>query len=288
MAEGVIGKLRTTFEMIKFEHSIFALPFALVGAMLALHGWPAWRQVFWLIVAMVGARSAAMTFNRIADRRLDALNPRTRMRALPARRLTLRFAVGFTVLSCAVLALAAWELSPLAFKLSPAAIAVLLLYSYTKRFTLFSHLVLGIADGLAPIAAWIALRNNVSLSVLLLGAAVAFWVGGFDLIYACQDIEFDRRVGVHSVPQRFGIAAALYGSIASHVAMLALLVAVMRLERLGWLAAAGVALMAALLAYEHWIVRPSDLSRLNAAFFNVNGYISLLFFFTWGGDLLIH
>jgi 4-hydroxybenzoate polyprenyltransferase len=286
--KGLVAKLRTTLEMIKFEHSIFALPFALTGAMLAVRGWPAWRQVLWLVVAMVGARSAAMTFNRIADRRLDALNPRTRKRALPARRLTLRFAVGFTVLSCAVLALAAWELSPLAFKLSPAAIAVLLLYSYTKRFTLFSHLLLGIADGLAPIAAWIALRNNVSLSVLLLGAAVAFWVGGFDLIYACQDIEFDRRVGVHSVPQRFGVAAALYGSIASHVAMLALLVEVMRLERLGWLAAAGVALMAALLAYEHWIVRPSDLSRLNAAFFNVNGYISLLFFFTWGGDLLIH
>jgi 4-hydroxybenzoate polyprenyltransferase len=284
----VIGKLRTTLEMIKFEHSIFALPFALVGAMLAVRGWPAWREVFWLIVAMVGARSAAMTFNRIADRKFDALNPRTRMRALPAGRLTLRFAAGFTVFSCGLLALAAWELSPLAFKLSPLAIAVLLLYSYTKRFTLLSHLVLGIADGLAPVAAWIALRNNVSLSVLLLGAAVAFWVGGFDLIYACQDIDFDRRVGIHSIPQRFGVAPALYGSIGCHLAMVALLVAVIRLENLGWLAATGLALMTALLAYEHWIVRPSDLSRLNAAFFNVNGYISLLFFFTWGGDLLVH
>ena len=282
------GKLRTTLEMIKFEHSIFALPFALVGAMLAVRGWPTGRQVFWLIVAMVGARSAAMTFNRIADRNLDALNPRTRMRALPAGRLTLRFAAAFTVFSCALLALAAWELSPLAFKLSPLAIAVLLLYSYTKRFTLLSHLVLGIADGLSPIAAWIALRNNISLSVLLLGAAVAFWVGGFDLIYACQDIDFDRRVGIHSFPQRFGVAAALYGSIACHLAMVALLVEVIQMENLGWLAAAGLALMAALLAYEHWIVRPSDLSRLNAAFFNVNGYISLLFFFTWGADLLIH
>ncbi len=282
------GKLRTTLEMIKFEHSIFALPFALVGAMLAVRGWPTGRQVFWLIVAMVGARSAAMTFNRIADRNLDGLNPRTRMRALPAGRLTLRFAAAFTVFSCALLALAAWELSPLAFKLSPLAIAVLLLYSYTKRFTLLSHLVLGIADGLSPIAAWIALRNNISLSVLLLGAAVAFWVGGFDLIYACQDIDFDRRVGIHSFPQRFGIAAALYMSIACHLAMVALLVVVIQMENLGWLAAAGLALMAALLAYEHWIVRPSDLSRLNAAFFNVNGYISLLFFFTWGADLLIH
>jgi 4-hydroxybenzoate polyprenyltransferase len=288
VAQGLVGKLRTTLEMIKFEHSVFALPFALVGAMLAVRGWPTWREVFWLIMAMVGARSAAMTFNRIADRNIDALNPRTQKRALPAGRLTLRFAAGFTVLSCALLALAAWELSPLAFKLSPLAIAVLLLYSYTKRFTLLSHLVLGISDGLAPIAAWIALRNNVSLSVLLLGAAVAFWVGGFDLIYACQDVDFDRLVGIHSVPQRFGVTAALYASIACHVGMVALLIEVVRLENLGWLAAGGVVLMAGLLTYEHWIVRPSDLSRLNAAFFIVNGYISLIFFFTWGADLLIH
>jgi 4-hydroxybenzoate polyprenyltransferase len=288
VASGLAGKLRITLEMIKFEHSIFALPFALVGAMLAVRGRPTWLQVFWLIVAMVSARSAAMTFNRIADRKFDALNPRTRLRALPAGRLTLRFAAGFTAVSCSLLALAAWELSPLAFKLSPLAIAILLLYSYTKRFTLLSHLVLGICDGLAPVAAWIALRNSVSLSALLLGVAVAFWVGGFDLIYACQDVEFDRRVGIHSVPQRFGVAVALYGSIACHVVMLSLLVWVGRIENLGWLAAAGVALMAALLAYEHWIVRPSDLSRLNAAFFTVNGYISLLFFFTWGADILRH
>ena len=285
-AQGPAAKLRTTLEMIKFEHSIFALPFALVGGMLAVRGWPTWRQVFWLIVAMVGARSAAMTFNRIADRKIDALNPRTRMRALPAGRLTLRFAVGFTVFSCGLLALAAWELSPLAFKLSPLAIAVLLLYSYTKRFTMLSHLVLGIADGLAPIAAWIALRNNVSLSVLLLGAAVAFWVGGFDLIYACQDIDFDRRIGIHSFPQRFGVAAALYGFHRLPRCHGGPARRGDRLENLGWLAMAGLALMAALLAYEHWIVRPSDLSRLNAAFFNVNGYISLLFFFTWGADII--
>lgn len=288
VATGLAGKLRTTLEMIKFEHSVFALPFALVGAMLAVRGWPTWREVFWLIVAMVGARSAAMTFNRIADCKFDALNPRTRLRALPAGRLTLRFAAGFTALSCGLLALAAWELSPLAFKLSPLAIAILLLYSYTKRFTLFSHLVLGICDGLSPVAAWIALRNSVSLSAFLLGVAVAFWVAGFDLIYACQDVEFDRRVGIHSVPQRFGVATALYGSVACHLAMLALLVWVVRMENLGRLAAAGLALMAVLLAYEHWIVRPSDLSRLNAAFFTVNGYISLLFFLTWGADILRH
>ncbi len=285
-ASGVGEKLHTTLEMIKFEHSIFALPFALVGGMLAVQGWPTWRQVFWLVVAMVAARSAAMTFNRIADRKIDARNPRTRTRALPAGRLALPFAVGFTIISCAVLSLAAWELNPLAFKLSPLAIAVLLFYSYTKRFTTLSHLVLGIADGLAPIAAWIALRNDIHLSILLVGAAVAFWVGGFDLIYACQDVDFDRTNGLHSIPQRFGIATALYGSIFCHVIMVALLLDAIHLEHLGWIAIAGVALMAALLVYEHAIVTPTDLSRLNAAFFNVNGYISLIFFLTWGADIV--
>ncbi len=285
-AAGMGEKLHTTLEMIKFEHSIFALPFALVGGMLAVQGWPTWRQVFWLMLAMVAARSAAMTFNRIADRRIDALNPRTRTRALPAGRLSLPFAVGFTFISCAILVLAAWELSHLAFILSPVAIAVLLFYSYTKRFTMLSHLVLGIADGLAPIAAWIALRNDIHLSILLVGAAVAFWVGGFDLIYACQDVEFDRSTGLHSVPQRFGIATALYGSIVCHVIMVALLLDAIHLEHLGWIAIAGVAIMAALLVYEHAIVTPTDLSRLNAAFFNVNGYISLIFFLTWGADIV--
>ncbi len=287
-ARGLIGKIRTTLEMIKFEHSIFALPFALVGAMLAVRGWPTAWQMLWLIVAMVGARSAAMTFNRIADRKFDAQNPRTRMRALPAGRLSLRFAAGFTVVSCALLVLAAYELSPLALKLSPLAIAILLLYSYTKRFTLLSHVVLGICDGLSPIAAWIALRNDFNLSVLLLGAAVAFWVGGFDLIYACQDVEFDRRVGIHSLPQRYGIRAALIASAVSHAAMLALLLVVARMEHLGWLALGGLAVVAVLLAYEHTLVKPSDLSRLNAAFFTVNGYIGVLFFVAWAGDLLMH
>jgi 4-hydroxybenzoate polyprenyltransferase len=287
-ATGLIGKVRTTLDMIKFEHSIFALPFALTGALLAVRGWPTWRQFLWLIVAMVGARSAAMTFNRIADLRFDALNPRTRMRALPAGRLTLRFAAGFTVISCAALVFAAYELSPLAFKLSPLAIAILFLYSYTKRFTLFSHLVLGICDGLSPVAAWIALRNDVSASVLLLGAAVTLWVAGFDIIYACQDVEFDRALGLHSIPKRYGIAAALYASAVLHVLVVALLLIVARRENLGWPALAGVAAVAALLAYEHALVKPSDLSRVNAAFFTVNGYISLLFFVAWTADILIH
>jgi len=286
-AQSLAGKLRTTLEMIKFEHSIFALPFALVGAMLAVRGWPTWHEVFWLIVAMVGARSAAMTFNRIADLRFDALNPRTRMRALPTGQISLRFALGFTLLSCALLVLAARELNPLAFKLSPLALAVLLVYSYTKRFTVLSHIVLGACLGMSPIAAWIALRGNVSLSVLLLGAAVTLWTAGFDIIYACQDVEFDHALDLYSVPKRYGIRPALYTSAILHVLMLGLLVTVARLENLGWVAMAGLIAVACLLAYEHALVKPSDLSRVNAAFFTINGYVSVLFFVTWAADMLI-
>ncbi len=286
--KGLIAKLRTTLEMIKFEHSIFALPFALTGAMLAVRGWPAWRQVLWLIVAMIGARSAAMTFNRIADLKLDALNPRTRMRALPTGQLSLRFALGFTLLSCVLLVSAARELNPLAFKLSPLALALLLVYSYTKRFTVLSHIVLGACLGMSPIAAWIALRGDVSLSVLLLGAAVTLWTAGFDIIYACQDVEFDHALGLHSIPKRYGIRAALYTSAILHVLMLGLLVTAARLENLGWVAMAGLIAVACLLTYEHALVRPSDLSRVNAAFFTVNGYVSVLFFVTWATDILIH
>lgn len=287
-AQGFFGRVRTTLEMIKFEHSIFALPFALTGAMLAARGWPSGRQLFWLIVAMVGARSAAMAFNRIADLKFDAANPRTRTRALPAGQLTLRFAAGFTAVSAALLVLAAYELNGLAFKLSPVALALLLLYSYTKRFTWLSHLILGICLGMAPIAAWIALRGDLSAGVLLLGAAVALWVAGFDIIYACQDIEFDRAAGLHSFPRRYGIAAALYASAGLHLVMLALLVLTARVENLGWVAGAGLAAVAVLLAYEHSLVKPLDLSRVNAAFFTINGYISLLFFVTWAADILKH
>jgi 4-hydroxybenzoate polyprenyltransferase len=280
------SKFRTTLEMIKFEHSVFALPFALTGAMLAVGGWPSWRQLFWIAVAMVGARSAAMTFNRIADLKFDARNPRTQARALPAGRLSLRFAAGFTVAACGLLVLAAWELNPLAFKLSPFALALLLLYSYTKRFTLLSHIILGLCLGLSPVAAWIALRGDVSWSVILLGVAVTLWVAGFDMIYSCQDVAFDRDAGLHSIPKRFGVAAALYASAALHVLMLGLLVVVARMSGLGWIAFGGLVAVAALLAYEHLLVKPSDLSRLNAAFFTVNGYISILFFLTWAASIL--
>jgi 4-hydroxybenzoate polyprenyltransferase len=287
-ATGLLAKLRLTLEMIKFEHSVFALPFALTGALLAVRGLPTWRQLLWLVVAMVGARSAAMTFNRIVDLRLDALNPRTQARALPAGRLSLPFAAGFTMVACAVLVLAAYELNPLAFKLSPVAIVVLLGYSFTKRFTVLSHLILGLCLGMSPAAAWIALRGDLSVSVLLLGAAVTLWVAGFDIIYACQDVEFDHALGLHTIPRRYGIRAALYTSAAAHLVTLALLIVVARLENLGWLAWAGLGAVGVLLAYEHALVKPSDLSRVNAAFFTVNGLLSLLFFVTWGADVLIH
>jgi 4-hydroxybenzoate polyprenyltransferase len=285
---GLLSKFRVTLEMIKFEHSVFALPFALTGALLARRGLPTWREIFWIIVAMVGARSAAMTFNRIADLSIDALNPRTRTRALPAGELGLGFAVGFTALSCSLLVVAAWQLNPLAFKLSPVAIGLLLGYSFTKRYTMLSHLVLGLCLGMSPAAAWIALRGDLSAGVLLLGAAVTLWVAGFDIIYACQDVEFDHSLGLHSIPRRFGVRAALWISALLHVGTLALLVQVARMEHLGWIAGTGLVVVAVLLAYEHSLVKPSDLSRVNAAFFTVNGFISILFFLTWTADLLVH
>lgn len=286
-AGGLAGKTRTTLEMIKFEHSVFALPFALTGALLAADGWPTWRQVLWIIVAMVAARSAAMTFNRIADVKIDALNPRTRQRALPAGKLTMAFAAGFTVIACIVFVFAASQLNRLAFELSPVALAVLMGYSYTKRFTWLSHFALGVCLGLSPVAAWIALRGDVKLGIVLLGVAVTLWVAGFDMIYACQDVDFDRKQGLASFPGRYGIRAALHGSTLLHILMLALLAVVVRIESLGWLAVVGVVLVAILLAYEHRLVKPSDLSRLNAAFFNINGYISVLFFLTWAGAILL-
>ncbi|MGH9406494.1 MAG: UbiA-like polyprenyltransferase [Terriglobia bacterium] len=284
---GLLSRVRIALEMIKFEHSVFALPFALTGAVLALRRWPSWSQVAWIIVAMIAARTAAMTFNRIADAKLDALNPRTHGRALPSGKLSMSFAAAVTVIASAIFVLAAYELNRLAFELSPVALAILLSYSYTKRFTWLSHLALGVCLGISPIAAWIALGGDLKPVILLLGGAVALWVCGFDLIYACQDVEFDRQEGLSSFPCRYGIRAALRGSAWLHVLMIGLLSAVAWMARLGWLAALGLVVVAALLAYEHYLVRPSDLSRVNAAFFNINGYISVLFFLTWAGDILL-
>jgi 4-hydroxybenzoate polyprenyltransferase len=286
-AVGWLRSFRTTLEMIKWEHSVFALPFALSGAMLAAGGWPQGRVLLWIVVAMVAARSAAMAFNRLADAKLDAANPRTRARALPAGLLSRGFVAGFVVLSCAVFVLAAAQLNPMALALSPVALAVVLLYSYAKRFTRWSHLVLGFALGIAPAAAWIAVQGSLDARILLLTAAVTFWVAGFDVLYACQDYDFDQQAGLHSVPRAYGIAAALWLARAFHAAMLLLLGGLVLAFGLGPIAWAGVVAVAALLAYEHSLVRPGDLSRLNAAFFTMNGVIAVVFFAFLAGDLLL-
>ena len=283
----ILHNLRVTLEMIKWEHSIFALPFALCGAMLAAGGFPTARQLIWIVVAMVAARSAAMAFNRLADATIDAANPRTRTRALPAGQLTAVFVATFVVISSGIFVLAAAQLNRLALWLSPVALAVLLLYSYTKRFTRWSHLVLGFALGIAPAAAWIAVRGALDPRILLLTAAVTFWVAGFDVLYACQDFDFDCQTGLHSIPRHFGVVRALWVARAFHLIMLALLIGLLWSFGLGKLAVAGVAVVAVLLAYEHSLVSADDLSKLNAAFFTLNGVISVLFFVFVAGDLLL-
>jgi 4-hydroxybenzoate polyprenyltransferase len=283
----ILHNLRVTLEMIKWEHSIFALPFALCGAMLAAGGFPAWHQLAWIIVAMISARSAAMAFNRVADAAIDAANPRTQTRALPAGTLTPSFVTTFVIVSCAVFVLAASQLNHLTLILSPLALAIVLLYSYTKRFTRWSHLVLGFALGIAPAAAWIAVRASLDPRILLLTAAVTFWVGGFDVLYACQDFDFDREAGLHSVPRYFGIRAALAIARLFHVVMLLLLIALVITFGLGKFAIAGVVTVAILLAYEHSLVSSQDLSKLNAAFFTMNGVISVIFLVFVAADLLV-
>jgi 4-hydroxybenzoate polyprenyltransferase len=279
--------IRITLEMIKWEHSIFALPFALTGAMLAAHGWPPARPLAWIIVCMIAARSAAMAFNRWADADLDAANPRTRIRAIPAGLLTRGFAGGFTLVMAAVFILGAAELNRLTLLLSPVVLAVLFFYSYTKRFTRWSHLFLGLALGLAPAGAWIAIRGSLDPRILVLTAAVLFWVAGFDVLYACQDEAHDRSAGLWSVPATLGAAAAFNIARAMHVVMLALLIGLVVLFHLGAIALVGIAAVAALLLWEHLIVSPTDLSRLNAAFFTMNGVISVIFFVFVAADLLL-
>jgi 4-hydroxybenzoate polyprenyltransferase len=284
---GFFRNLKITLEMIKWEHSIFALPFALCGAMLAAGGLPAWRQLGWIVVAMVSARSAAMAFNRLADASIDAANPRTATRALPVGQLTPAFVSTFVAISCGIFVLAASQLNRLTLWLSPVALAVVLLYSYTKRFTRWSHLFLGFALGIAPAAAWIAVRGSLDPRILLLTAAVTFWVGGFDVIYACQDYDYDRGHGLHSVPRYLGIKNALIVARVFHLVMLGLLVALIITFGLGKLAMVGVGAVAALLLYEHTLVRHHDLSKLNAAFFTMNGVISVVFFLFVAADRLL-
>jgi 4-hydroxybenzoate polyprenyltransferase len=285
-------RLRLTLEMIKFEHSVFALPFALTGALLA------WRQdsfrmtgigwkIAWIVVAMVAARSAAMAFNRLVDQRIDARNPRTAMRHLPAGLLSRGFGWAFVAVTSAVFVFAAGALNPLCLKLAPAALAVVFFYSFTKRFTSFSHLVLGFALGIAPAAAWIAIRGELDARILWLTGAVTFWTAGFDIIYSCQDYEFDSAEGLFSIPRVLGIAGALRVAQTLHVLMIACLLALVYSLHLGSLALLGVAAVTALLIYEHSLVKPADLSRVNAAFFTMNGYVSVLFFLFWAADIFV-
>jgi len=276
--------------MIKFEHSVFALPFALTGALLAfresrLDARGFGYKLLWIVVAMVSARSAAMAFNRILDADIDARNPRTRMRHIPAGILSTRFAWGFVLVSVLVFLLAARGLNPLCLKLAPLALAVVFFYSFTKRFTAFSHLVLGFSLGIAPAAAWIAVRGTLDPRILWLTAAVMFWTAGFDIIYSCQDYEFDSRAGLFSLPRRFGMAGALWMARLLHVAMIACLGMLSVSFGLGVLSWAGIAAIVLLLLYEHSLVRANDLSRVDAAFFAVNGYVSVLFFLFWAADM---
>lgn len=285
-------KLRLTLDMIKFEHSVFALPFALTGALLAIRedqfavpdfGW----KILWIVIAMVSARSAAMGFNRIVDADIDARNARTKTRHLPAGLLSRTFAWLFVAAAGLVFFLAAGALNPLCLRLAPVALGIVLVYSYTKRFTSLSHVVLGFALGIAPAAAWIAIRASLDLRILWLTAAVSLWTAGFDIIYSCQDYEFDRNAGLFSLPRRLGVASALWLSRLFHLGMLACLLALVHAFALGPIAVFGVGVVAALLVWEHRLVHADDLSRVDAAFFTVNGWVSVLFFLFWSADVFL-
>ena len=285
-------RVRLTLEMIKFEHSVFALPFALTGALLAIREGglsvrATWMKIAWIAVAMVGARSAAMAFNRLVDAEIDARNPRTRMRHIPAGLLSAGFGWGFVAVSSLVFIYAARELNPLCFKLAPVALGVVFFYSFTKRFTTFSHLVLGFSLGIAPAAAWIAVRGSLDPRILWLTAAVMFWTAGFDIIYSCQDFEFDSAHSLFSLPRWIGIAGALRVSQLLHILMIVCLLALVRELDLGSLSLAGIVAVGLLLVYEHSLVKPDDLSRVNAAFFTMNGWVSVLFFVFWAADVFL-
>lgn len=288
----LLGRVRLTLEMIKFEHSVFALPFAGTGVLLAVresgYAVPAlWWKVLWIVVAMVAARSAAMAFNRLLDAEIDARNPRTKMRHIPAGMLSTAFTWGFTAVCSFAFVIAARMLNPLCFYLAPVALAVLFFYSFTKRFTTWSHVVLGFALGMAPAAAWIAVRGSLDPRILWLTAAVTLWTAGFDIIYSCQDYEFDASEGLFSIPRRFGIAGGLIIARLFHLGMLVCLAALVLAFHAGWMAWGALVAVAALLAYEHSLVRSDDLSRVDAAFFTVNGYVSVLFFVFWAVDILL-
>jgi 4-hydroxybenzoate polyprenyltransferase len=284
--ENVLRSTRITLEMIKWEHSIFALPFALTGAMLAANGWPTLRVLGLIVLCMVSARSAAMAFNRLVDAKLDAANPRTAMRAIPAGQLSSGFVLVFTIVASCVFLLGAALLNRLTLECAPVALIVVLAYSYMKRVTRWSHLVLGLALGIAPAAAWIAVRGTFAPRAALLTAIVILWVGGFDVLYACQDFDHDRKVGLFSVPAAFGLERAFWIARAMHVTMAVLLFVMLHVFGLGVIALVGMCLVVVLLAYEHMIISPRDLTRMNAAFFMLNGIISVVFFVSVAADVL--
>ena len=287
----LINKLQTVLEMIKFEHSVFALPFALTGALLALRQsnldfLQTGEKFAWIILAMIAARSAAMTFNRIADAHIDFRNPRTKMRAIPSGTISKSFAWGFTIFSSAVFIFASAMLNSLCLKLAPVALAVIFGYSYAKRFTPLSHLILGLAVGVAPTAAWIAIRGTLDAVILLLTTAVTFWVAGFDIIYSCQDREFDSTEGLYSLPCLLGVKRALWIARLFHLLMVGFLTILIVALKLGFLSMAGIVVVTAFLMYEHSLIKPNDFSRINAAFFTMNGFISLIFFLFWALDVI--
>lgn len=288
LMQRVAGNIRTTLEMIKIEHTLFALPFAFLGAVLAARGLPSLRQLLWITLAMVGARSCAMAFNRIADREIDARNPRTSMRAIPAGSLSVSFVWAFTIAAAALFLLSAAMLNRLTLLLAPVALASIILYSYTKRFTSLSHIVLGWCLSIAPTGAWIAVRGAIDEPTpLLLSMVVLLWTAGFDVLYACQDYEFDRREGLYSIPRRFGISRALWISRLLHFGAFAALLALHFVTQLGAVALVGVIATGALLIYQHTLVRADDLSRLNAAFFTTNAFVSVILFITFGGAIFL-
>ncbi len=283
----VTRNIRTTLEMIKIEHTLFALPFAFLGAVLAAQGLPTVAQILWITLAMVGARSTAMAFNRVADRDYDARNERTKTRAIPAGALSVVFVSVFTVVAAAVFFFAAAMLNRLTLILAPIALASIVLYSYTKRWTALSHLVLGWCLAIAPTGAWIAVRGAIDSPLpLLLSLVVMLWTAGFDVLYACQDYEFDRSEGLYSIPARFGIARSLWISRLLHSGAFAALLALYFMAHLGILALVGVIVTGALLVYQHTLVRADDLSRLNAAFFTTNAFVSVILLVTFGGATL--
>jgi len=273
--------------MIKFEHTLFALPFAFLGAIMAANGLPTWSQLLWITVAMVGARSAAMTFNRIADREIDAQNPRTANRELPTGKLSVGFAWVFLYVSIGIFLLASYSLNWITFALSPVALFFVLGYSYAKRFTAFAHLLLGVALAISPSAAWIAVRGDLTEVPILLSLFVLMWTAGFDVLYACQDLDFDRRFGLRSIPARFGIKQALWIARLFHFQAFVVLIVLYLMTGLGWVALAGVIAVGALMIYQHTLVKANDLSRMNAAFFTTNAFVSVILLFSFGTAVFV-